>query len=132
MSGIHNVFPPNDNNSKDPILEKKLAKGGGTHMTRKMLLGFNFNGNEKTMWLEAEKQKKHLTILKGWIQTDARGTAGIPFNEFASTIAKLQHAFTCMPAGGRLLSPCNWVLMTRPAFVYLHKNDSLLTAVKGC
>jgi hypothetical protein len=39
----------------------------GTYTTRKTLLGFNFNGNEKTMWLEAEKWEKLLTILKGWI-----------------------------------------------------------------
>jgi hypothetical protein len=45
MSGIHNIFLPDDNNSKDLILEKKLAKGEGIYTTQKMLLGFNLNGN---------------------------------------------------------------------------------------
>jgi hypothetical protein len=67
MSGIHNIFPPDDNNSKDPISEKKLAKGEGTYSTQKTLLGFDFDGKENTMWLEAAKQGKLLTIITGWI-----------------------------------------------------------------
>jgi hypothetical protein len=73
----------------DPISEKKLAKEEKMHTTRKTLLDFDFDGNEKNMWLEATKWETLLTILKGWIQTDTRGTTGIPFNEFKSKIAKL-------------------------------------------
>jgi hypothetical protein len=59
------------------------------------------------MWLEAAKRETLLTILKGWIRAGRRGTAGIPFKEFESVTAKLHHAFTCIPAGIGLLSPCN-------------------------
>jgi hypothetical protein len=34
---------------------------------RKTLLGFDFNGLAKTMWLEAAKRETLLTILKGWV-----------------------------------------------------------------
>jgi hypothetical protein len=42
--------------------------------------------------------------------------AGIQFAEFKSTVAKLCHMFTCIPAGMGLLSPCigyskhGWIL----------------------
>jgi hypothetical protein len=67
MHGIHDVFPLDEDNSNDPISEKKLKKGEGRYETRKMLLGFDFDGEAKTMWLEDAKREKLLTILKGWI-----------------------------------------------------------------
>jgi hypothetical protein len=50
------VFPPSNNNSKDPILAKKLQKGDGTIKSKKCILGFNFDSNSKTIWLEGEKR----------------------------------------------------------------------------
>ncbi len=99
MHVIHDVFLPDKDDSNDPISEKKLLKGEGRFETRKMLLGFDFDGEGKTMWLETAKREKLLTILKGWIRTGTRGLAGIPFGEFKSTIAKIRHAFMCIPAG---------------------------------
>ncbi len=69
MHGIHDVFPPDEDDSNDPILEKKLKKGEGRYETRKTLLGFDFDGKGKTLWLESAKQEKLLTILRGWIRT---------------------------------------------------------------
>ncbi len=57
---------------------------------------------------------------------------GIPFKEFESMVAKLQHAFTCIPAGVGLLSPCNQVLKVRPPYIYLHWNARVLNAIEGC
>jgi hypothetical protein len=67
MHGIHDVFPLDEDDSNDPILEKKLKKGEGRYDTRKTLLGFDFDGEGKTLWLESAKQEKLLTILRGWI-----------------------------------------------------------------
>jgi hypothetical protein len=89
MHGIHNIFPPDVIDSDDPILEKKLGKGEGMYETRKTLLGFDFDGNEKMMWLESAKREKLLTVLKGWIRTGKRGSAGIAFGKFESTIVKI-------------------------------------------
>jgi hypothetical protein len=97
-----------------------------------MLLGFDFDGSAKTMWLESAKREKLLTILKSWIWVGTRGMAGIPFKEFKSIRAKLWHTFTCIPAGVHLLSPCNQILRLHPVFVYLHKNCKVLNAIKGC
>jgi hypothetical protein len=77
MTGIHDVFPANDeDDGDDPISEKKLKKLEGQYSTIKTLLGFDFDGVTKTMWLESAKRKNLLTILRGWIRTGHRGTAG--------------------------------------------------------
>ena len=89
MHGIHDVFSPDNNDNEDMISEKKMKKGEGLYDIKKTLLGFDFNGNAKTMWLELAKHKKLLTILKGWIRTGTQGSAGIPFSNFESTISKL-------------------------------------------
>ncbi len=119
MMGIHDVFPPDANDSNDPISEtRKLINDEGQYSTQKMLLGFYFDGSAKTMWLESAKREKLLSILKGWIWAGTRGTAGILFKEFEFVVAKLRHAFTCIPARVGLLSPCNQILKLHPAFVY--------------
>ncbi len=73
------------------------------------------------------EEEKLLTVLKGWVHA----TAGIPFKEFKSVVAKLRHAFTCPPAGVGLLSPCNRPPVC-PNFVYLYHNRKVLHALEGC
>jgi hypothetical protein len=132
MTGIRDVFPGDAVESNDSILEKKLIKHEGRYATLKTLLGFNFNITAKTMWLEAAKREKLLTILKSWVRTGKRGTAGIPFKEYESVILKLCHAFISIPAGVGLLSPCYWVFQAQPSYIYLHKNKRVLHALQGC
>ncbi len=132
MHGIQDISPPEDDNSNDPISEKKMKKGEGRYETRKTLLGFNFDGKAKTMWLKSTKCEKLLTVLKEWIRTGKRGSQGIPFSKFESTIAKIRHAFTCILAGQGLLSPCNILLKLHLTYVYLHQNPAVLEALEGC
>ena len=51
MCAKHDVFPPNPNDNDDPISFKKLLKLDGAWDILKELLGFIFNGDDKTMWL---------------------------------------------------------------------------------
>jgi hypothetical protein len=46
LHGIHNVFPPSNADSIDPISAKKLQKGDGTFESQKCILGFNFDGKQ--------------------------------------------------------------------------------------
>ena len=131
MKGIHDVFPEDDDEDNDPISLKKLRQGDGRFSTRKCLLGFDFDGKNKTLWLEEEKWAMLLTILHRWLRGARRTSAGIPFKEFESVTAKIRHAFTAIPAGKGLMSPCNWVLRLRPEVVYLHRNIGLLQAIAG-
>ena len=129
MTGIHNIFPVNIIDRNDPILEKKMKQGEAQFSTLKTLLGFNFDGKQKMMWLEEEKRAKLLTTLKGWLRSSEH-KCGIPFTEFKSITAKLCHAFIAVNGGKGLLSPCNRLLRKCPAVVYLHQNAPLLSAIK--
>ena len=54
MTGIHDVFLADEDKSNDPISYKKIDREG-QFSTWKCILGFNFDGVEKTLWLENEK-----------------------------------------------------------------------------
>ena len=110
LHGIHNVFPPSADGTMDPISAKKLRKGKGTFDTTKCLLGFDFNGINKTVWLEEAKCASLLTILHQWIRGSVKARRGIPFAKFKSVVAKLRHAFTALWEGRGLLSPRNWII----------------------
>jgi hypothetical protein len=128
MTGIHYVFPLNIVNSNDPISEKKLKKGEGQYSTLKTLLGFDFDGKQKTLWLEEKKQAKLLTTLKGWIRS-AVHEHGVAFKEFELITAKFCHTFL-LQGGKGLLSPCNRLLCKWPEVEYFHRNVPLLSAIR--
>jgi len=86
-------------------------------MLLKTLLGFDFDGNAKTLLLEDAKREKLLSILHSWLWNASRGTGAIPFKQFETVVAKLRHAFTAIPAGVGLLSPCNRILAQKPNIV---------------
>ena len=129
MMGIHDVFPPCEAKHNDPISEKKMKKGDSKFCTQKTLLGFDFDGNDKTIWLEESKRDSLLLVLKSWLRTSRRSAQGIPFKTFESIVAKIRHAFTAIPAGLGLLSPCNRMLALKPATVFLQRNKTLRTAI---
>ena len=104
------MFPPSNNDNTVPVSIKKLCKADGKFETKKCILGFDFDGNKKTIWLEAEKRAALLTILHHWIRGATTLNWGVPFAEFKLATAKLRHAFTALPEAHRLLSPCNWTI----------------------
>ena len=132
LMGIHDVFPPNDEDDNDPVSLKKLLKEEGSWALQKDVLGFMFDGNEKTLWLNEEKRDVLLTVLKGWIRASRGTCAGVPFADFESITSKLRHAFTAIPAGKGLLSPLNAILRVRPTTVYLHKYAGAVDALRAC
>jgi hypothetical protein len=125
------VFPADIIDGNDPISEKKLPIGEGQYALFKTLLGFDFDGQQKTVWLEEQKRAKLLPTLRSWVQAGDR-KRGVPFKEFESVVAKLRHAFTALPGGQGLLSPCNRLLKKRPWIVYFHRNKPLLSAISNC
>ena len=125
------MYSPRIVDRNDPISEKKLLKGEGQYALSKTMLGFDFDGKQKTMWLEEEKHAKLLTILHSWLCAGSLNH-GIPFGEFKLVIAKVRHAFTALPGGRGLLSPCNRLLQKRPPMVYFYHNNSLHAAISNC
>ncbi len=71
------------------------------------------------MWLEKKKRAKLITILHSWLRAGER-KGGVLFVEFESVVAKLRYAFTALPGGWGLLSPCNRLLKQHPPVVYFH------------
>ena len=93
-------FPRGPNAFKQSHLsKKKMLKGDGDYRSTKSILGFKFDGVEKTIWLEDEKRMTLLTILKSWLRTASWSRHGIKFNEFELIIAKVRHAL--LDASGR-------------------------------
>ena len=130
MHGIHDVFPPDENAENDAISYKKVLKGESQWALVKDILGFTFDGDAKTLWLEEPKRDAIITVLKGWIRSARDTSSGIPFKQFQSIVSKIRHAFIAIPSGKGLLSPCNDMLRIEPNFIYLHRNKALLQALK--
>jgi hypothetical protein len=65
MTGIHDVFPADEIDSNDPISDKKLKQLDGEYSTTKTIIGFDFDGIEKTIWLEEAKRAHLLTTTAG-------------------------------------------------------------------
>ncbi len=82
------------------------------------------------MRLPEAKQAKLQETLHKWIKHAGDRSTRIPFGVFEKTIAKLRHAFTLIPAGNGLLSPCNGILGKKPPVVYLHRNKPLRAAIR--
>ena len=131
MNGIHDVFPPESECESDPISNKKLRKGEAVWANVKEILGMTFDGVEKTIWLATEKRDALIKTLHTWIRL-AKRSGGILFEEFRSVMSKIQHAFITIPAGKGLLLPFYALLATKPKFVFIHKNQPLLSAIIDC
>ena len=103
MMGVHDVFPEDDVDGEDPLSLKKMKQLESLWALHKDILGFTFQGLDKTVWLEAPKRDAILTTLHKWIRSAAKGYSCIPFVEFQSIISKLRHAFISIPNGKGLL-----------------------------
>ena len=131
MTGIHDVFPAAPTPAEDPISSRKLGKGDGAWANVKDILGMTFDGTDKTIWLSEEKRDALLVTLKTWMRKASK-RCGIAFDEFRTTLSKLQHAFLTVPAGKGLLSAFYVILRLQPPIVYLHTNTNLRNAVADC
>ena len=132
MMGIHDVFPEDPAQpEEDPISHRKMLQGEAAWATVKDILGLTFDGNNKTIWLSSDKRDSLLHTLDLWVRS-ARTSCGVPFDEFQSTLSKLQHAFLTIPAGRGLLSPFYAILATAPKRVFLARNIDLRNAVVDC
>ena len=83
------MFPEDEVDEEDPLSLKKMKQLELLWKLQKDVLGFTFEGIEKTVWLEAPKRDAILTTLHKWIRSAGKGTACIPFVEFQSIISKL-------------------------------------------
>jgi hypothetical protein len=130
MHGVHDVFPADGDDNNDLLSMKKLLKLEGEWALLKEILGFEFDGVEKTMQLEPKKQDALLEVLSKWLWAASKKMKPVQFKEFESVVSKIRHAFTAIPAGKGVMSPCNKLLQKRPEWVHLHRNKKLQIALR--
>ena len=136
LHGIHDVFPPADKDEDDPNSLKKLKKGDGAWALNKDLLGFDFDGDDRTMIVGAEKRKTLADTLKGWTRlARSRGTrsaARIKFKEFRKVICQLRHAARSIPSGRGLLSNASTLASKEDlSFVFVRVGTPLFQELDG-
>lgn len=104
LHGIHQIFPPpaaTGHAGDEPISLKKLVVDGeGVWDTVKEILGWMFDGLERTMQLPAKK----VTAIRETIKNSLRSKR-IDTKAFESLIGKCQHACLGIPGGRALLAP---------------------------
>jgi hypothetical protein len=126
MCAIHDVFPPDARDKNNQISLKKLLSWDGEWDKIKELLGFIFNGNDKTIRLAQGKCDALISTIKEWLRASGKTKRfGIPFTEFRSVIYKVRFAFTAIPAGKGLMSPFYSILSKEPNVVFLQQNRGL-------
>ena len=104
LHAIHQIFPPpaaTGHDGEDPISIKKLVlEGEGIWDTVKEILGWIFNGLERTIQLPPRK----VTALRDNIKSIIR--AGYSdLKQFESLLGKCHHACQGIPGGTALLPP---------------------------
>jgi hypothetical protein len=67
ICGIHDMFPPKEDEADDPFSLKKLLQRDGAWDTIKELLGFVFNRTDHTMWLSEGKRDALVNIITVWL-----------------------------------------------------------------
>ena len=127
LHAIHDLFPSYKSRPEDdPVSLKKLKKLEGAWMVRKDILGWTFDGKNKTMELEKDKLDKLMSLTK----TALRAKRGIPFKEFYSMSGKMRNASQGVPGTEGCFTPFNRVLAQQPARVWFRKGSELAEALK--
>jgi hypothetical protein len=129
LHGIHQVFPPNITPDNAISLKKLVLEGEGLWATAKEILGWIFNGLDRTMHLPPTK----VQAIKDTIQLTLR-QGRITFKNFESLIGKCQHACLGIPGGRALLPPLYTTLAAasrnNQRTVRIHRNSAQARALQ--
>ena len=149
MHGMHDVFPAAEREEDDPNSVKKLKKGNGAWALQKDVLGFEFDGDKRTLLINEGKRDVLLSTLKKWTRLAQRRAekrkpahkrnsggkqprkARIDFKEFRRVICQLRHAAICAPAGKGLLSESSKLTSRETKFVFIEKGTPLYQELDG-
>ena len=104
LHAIHEIFPPPEvtgHAGENPISQQKLVEEQeGVWAIRKEILGWIFDGLQRTMELPTEKVDKLRRAINNLLRHKH-----CDIKEFQSIVGKLQHAAMGIPAGQSLLAP---------------------------
>jgi hypothetical protein len=86
-------------------LQKKLDQGDGDFNSHKEMIGFEFDGIERTLRLLRDKARRYIKETHNMIRHKS-----VPMKVFQTVVGKLRHATTIMPAAQGFFSPINALL----------------------
>jgi hypothetical protein len=128
LHAIHSVFPPPDPTdppgTKDPISERKLAKGDARWDTTKEILRYELAGIKRTVRLPPAKSEALLKELRKVLKKPR-----VPLKRFCSLAGRLQHAARILPAAKAFFTPLNDALRGMPSFIGLGRHGEVRKAL---
>jgi hypothetical protein len=128
LHAIHSVFPTpaatGTPDAKDPISEKKLAKGDARWDTKKEILGYWLDGVGRTIRLPPTRADLLLKEVKAITKKQR-----VPLKRFRSIAGRLQHAARILPAARAFFTPLNNALKGAPTFIGLPRNGAVRNAL---
>ena len=127
LHAIHQIFPPPEatgHDGENPIsLKKLILEGEGIWDTTKEILGWVFDGFERTMQLPQSKVEKLRATINDIID---KGYCKL--KDFESLLGKCAHACQGIPGGPAILPPLNQALHSAKRankhFVKIHKKSA--------
>ena len=124
LSGIHFIFPPiiitGHQDGKEPISVPKLECGDAKFATTKIILGFLFDGINKTTQLLPEKA---LSIICTTQKMLKKKTCSL--KTFQKVTSKLQHGALILPSAKELFTPVNEALKNNPKVIGLGQKSEV-------
>jgi hypothetical protein len=122
LYGIHSIFPPpqitGHEGGKDPISEKKLAKGDARFLDNKIILGFLFNGTYRTVQLPPDKANGIITEIQRQLKKNR-----IPLKRFLTIVGRIMNAARILPSAKALTTPLYRAMKGSPKMVGLGKDS---------
>jgi hypothetical protein len=126
LHAIHDVFPEHLHTPDDqPASMKKILKGEGQWSPIKEILGWIFDGINKTVQLPPEKIDAILATMNAML----RSTTGVKFQDFQKLTGKLHHASIGIPTGKSLMTQFNRQLAREPKLVWMRRGSDLRNAM---
>jgi hypothetical protein len=124
LHAIHSVFPTpkatGTSDAKDPISEKKLAKGDARWATLKEILGYWLDGIYRTVQLPPPRADNLLKEVAAILRKKR-----VPLKRFCSLSGRLQHAARILPSAQAFFTPLNNALRGLPGYIGMSRHGKV-------
>ena len=129
LHAINGIFPPPEisghTGGKHPVSEKKAIRGDTRFEKTKEMLGFDLDGNARTVRLPTKKAEAIVTEIRKLLKKKK-----VRRNRFQSITGKLQHASLVMPATKPLFNPLYNALKGNPRHIHIPPHSPCRVALR--
>ena len=128
LHAIHSIFQTpaatGTLDAKDPISEKKLAKGDARWATLKEILGYWLDGISRMVQLPPPRADDLLKEVASVLRKRR-----VPLKRFRSLVGRLQHAARILPSARAFFTPLNNALRGLPGYIGLSRHGEVRNAL---